>query len=403
MEILIKRIAVIGGGRWAKVITEEICDILSKNIIISIHSLSNHKNFSKWVKQKNFQQKIIVNKNLPNFSNENIDAAFIVNAARDHEKYVKICLNAGVPTLVEKPITLASSTTEKLISIANEKGKILASSHVFLFADYLKNFLGYINVKQINHIQIDWIDSKSEVRYGEKKTYDYGLPIYLDCLPHILSIINRLIPDKNWDFKNLNLMGGGSKLEIEMSVGRIPCFIIIQRNGNDRIRYIRINHSKTTELDFSKEPGYIISKGENTNADINWGLNMRPLKKMISCFIKSVSVGKVDNRLSPHLGLRINNFIDKLKDEYRNQMSIWLSKMLKPELIPDENIVYALKEIFSFKAYIPIDILEKNIKNILKSIKDDLSVDLINQLHSNDNIIDILETLFINEIKSDNN
>ena len=72
----------------------------------------------------------------------------------------------------------------------------LATAQVFLFASYVETFSKIIaNENEIISINVLWKDPQSEKRYGEVKSYDPGLPLYLDWMPHILSILIAFLVD----------------------------------------------------------------------------------------------------------------------------------------------------------------------------------------------------------------
>ena len=60
-------VAIVGGGRWARVLIEVLSGIVSKDTIITIHSLHNYKAMSAWVLQNKFRQNVTVYADLPDF------------------------------------------------------------------------------------------------------------------------------------------------------------------------------------------------------------------------------------------------------------------------------------------------------------------------------------------------
>src|SRR5688572_14923711 len=102
-------VAVIGGGRWARVMIDVLYDLLPPSVGVSVHSLHNANSMSTWVSARGWERRIDVSSALPQFDSARSHAVIVVTAARDHEAAAKHALSRGVPALVEKPIALSAS------------------------------------------------------------------------------------------------------------------------------------------------------------------------------------------------------------------------------------------------------------------------------------------------------
>ncbi|EMN01254.1 oxidoreductase, NAD-binding domain protein [Leptospira noguchii str. 1993005606] len=365
-----KRIALIGGGRWARVLTEVLSDLVPPSVEIVIHSIHNSKFISSWVSQIDAGKRIQVASNWPKLEKGHSTVVIIANAAKDHAKAIEFVLMAEVSVLVEKPLTLSSTTSEQLINVAQSKGVRLAASHVFLYARYIENFAKLISKeKNIQSLNFVWTDPKAETRYGELKKYDPFLPVYVDCLPHVLSILDVLFPDRLQSCTNLKLVRGGAELKLEILLGDIPCTIHLERNGKDRRRNIEVvTKEDRFRLDFSQEPGFIFTNSKKVSGDSQWETSKRPLTCMLTSFLNWAGGGEFDKRLSAELGLRINRTIDQVSDFYRSAMADWFKYKLMDSLYSvDEDVVYALAETLQVEE---VYLTEPIIKKILDQVKD---------------------------------
>ena len=339
-------IAIVGGGRWARVLTEVLSGIVSENTVISIHSLHNDKIMSAWVLEKKFRQNVTVYDDFPKFSNQKVEAMIVVNAVRDHEVAIQKGLNASVPVLVEKPVTLSYSATLRMMKLAHEKNTFFAPAHIFLFTRYLSNFSHLVsNSGKLKSIHIDWSDPKSENRYGEQKSFDPSLPILFDCLPHVLSIISAIMGQSSIKYNNLVFHKGGSDIKIELMSDGVFCSIRLTRNSNVRKRIINVISNQKLQLDFSNEPGVIKNGSSIVSGDDKWDLAVRPAAQMLSAFLAQSVGGHPDARLDIDLGLRANKLIDETLFSYNNAMISWLKAKLSPPVLIDDDLQYALREI----------------------------------------------------------
>lgn len=366
-------INIIGGGRWARVILEVISRIADNSDIITVYSKNNSLGMIEWISSKNLGRKILVFEDLPKKFTTDKTAVIIVNAARDHEKFILASLTAGASVLVEKPITLSYISGVKIAKAAKKLEKHLSSAHVFLFATYFINFSKLVlNAGKINRIDIHWEDPMVEDRYGEKKNYDSGLTVLSDWLPHVLSMISAIVPIKDFIFLSIELNRGGASVTLDILANHIPCRIILTRNGKSRKRLMNVNtETKVLKLNFSKEPGTIYDGLIEINGDNEWGINKSPLESMLKAFLKSVSNNIFDERLNIEIGLKSLKVIDCAMIEYKKKQFAWLIDDLTinysnhQRISLNENIFYALSEIFQSKRALNLEELNKKIELFL--------------------------------------
>lgn len=374
----VTNIKIIGGGRWARVILEVLCRIVDKSVKISVYSKNNSIGMSDWISSKKIGDNIQVFKDLPNKFSTDTNAVIVVNAARDHEKFILSALKAGGHVLVEKPITLSYDTGNKIAIIAKDLNKHLTSAHVFLFANYFINFTKLVlNADKISKININWEDPGVEDRYGEKKLYDTGLPVFSDWIPHVLSMISAIASGKNFIFLSIELERGGASVTVNILADGIPCEIILTRNGKSRKRYMDVyTETKILKLDFSKEPGTIYDGTNVIDGDTEWKFNKSPLESMLSAFLKQISENVLDDRLNLEIGLKALKVIDSAMIDYRKKQIIWLIENISlqtskiGEVALTEDLIYALSEIFQSNIFIPKEELINKVKRFLFKLND---------------------------------
>lgn len=114
-------IAIIGGGRWARVMLKIICNLVPSSVKISVHSSRNAQGMKSWVLAKNLGRRITVHSDYPKAVYKKVGAVIVVNAASDHHKAIKWALMELIPVLVEKPVTLSYEMTRSLVDLAETK------------------------------------------------------------------------------------------------------------------------------------------------------------------------------------------------------------------------------------------------------------------------------------------
>ena len=366
-------VAIIGGGRWARVLTEVLYTIAPPWVKLSIHSLHNAKGMETWVSDRGLEKRIGVYSFLPSFPHKKSNAIIVVNAASDHEKTVEWALGQDCPVIVEKPFCLNFFAAQRLANLALTRNLYLATAHVFLFASYVDAFSKLIaDESEIVSVRVLWMDPQSESRYGEVKSYDSALPVYADWLPHILSILGTFAEAPTQLGEKLEFLRGGSHLNIHLNYGQIPCEIELVRNGNSRQRIIEVNtRQKRITLDFSSEPGVIYTDDIAQCADPDWSDNPKPVAKMLEAFLIGAATGVRDERLDISIGLNANQVIDQTATLYHDALVPWLNNELashKDDISSD--LCYALIEILKLKDSNSVITIEQRIDYLYRHIKE---------------------------------
>ena len=363
-----KNFGIAGSGRWAREIIKILHNTLDKRSSITIYSGNGTKDITEWLDDNSFMDRTVYLRPYNSIGQETIDAFIVANAAKDHFKITKKIINENIPVLVEKPLCLVYEETNHLIELASKKGVILGSSQIFLFSGYLNKLKKILKSnKSVSSISFCWKDPKNEIRYGQKKKFDHGVPIFKDLMPHILSILIFIIEGKKITFDSLFFEGGGGNLTIKIKIDNIPCNITIQRNCNQRIRSIEIAGEEIIELDFSKEPG-LIKKGKiESNADQDWKKSESPATKMIQSFITTISQKKeLDTRIKPNS--EIYYLIMLIEKEYRRKQEDYFREILNNKVDKEEYFEYFMKEYILEMEDLDNNEIDTILKKIYKSI-----------------------------------
>ena len=346
-KLSVNNIIIMGGGRWARVIIKVLYDILDPTVNISIYTPNNHLNINKWIVKNKVGRQIKVITSFPNSFNYPT-VVIIANTAADHYKSALLAISAGADVLVEKPVALNYKQASDIYDFAKKNNKIVCASHVFLFASYIENFSKHIQEQgQIEKIKISWEDSDIERRHGELKKYDSGLPILVDCLPHIFSIISKFTPiDISCNSIKLKIFNGGSKVNIFLENSGIPIEILMVRRGLIRTRLVEtIVKGKNNTLDFSNEPGVIKSENKKMSGDLTWDYKSKPLNQLLSAFLSGAYDRQFDKRLDFQFGVQVSKLIDKSLEIYKNLQLKWVINKIKSEDCLNQDLAYAINEL----------------------------------------------------------
>jgi mannose/fructose/N-acetylgalactosamine-specific phosphotransferase system component IIB len=328
------------------VLTEVLCNLVPPSVAISVHSRRNAASISSWIAADPLRKRIQVSSSWPQLSSAQSSAVIVVNAAGEHEAAVEHVLAAGVPVLVEKPITLKTVNSQRLADMARISHTRFAAAHVFLFARYLENFRQTVgDTRDIEAVRVLWMDPRFENRHGERKQFDPGVPVFADCLPHVSSIIGALAPGLPQTCGGLKFFRGGAHLELDILLGAIPCSVQLVRNGERRQRIVEVSAQQgMRQLDFSSEPGRITCGSTVLNADPDWQAGMRPAALMLATFLQWAAGGQFDRRLDVEIGLQASRLIEEAWALYNPARAAWLAGRLADRAELDDDLRYALGE-----------------------------------------------------------
>ncbi len=337
------RVAVVGGGRWARVILDVLCDLLPMHVALTVHTRAGGA-VREWQAEHPRRNRIELGESLPA---TDVGAVIVANAARDHVAAAESALRAGSFVLVEKPLTPRFAATRDLLNRAAATGGRLAAAHVFLFARYVENFAAAMAVAgRPEAVEFIWTDPALEERHGEVKRYDAGLTVFADWLPHVLPILATFLPAWPASARLSAVRGGGAEVDLELEGTGVPCQVHLARNAAGRRRILQVRAAgEMCELDFSTEPGTLSVGGTARDADPEWATCRRPLARMLAAFLAWSAGATRDPRLDPAAGLRCSQLVEELDAAYRISSGRWLAARLATAAPIDAAAAYALAEL----------------------------------------------------------
>jgi len=342
-----RNVVLMGGGRWARVYVDVLLQLLPVTSKVLVYSPRNWKLMDSWIQKRGVGERVNVFSSLPVLPASESRAVIVVNTAVDHERSVEWAIAQRATVLVEKPLTLNFSASRLLVEKADRQGVYLAAAHVFLFAGYLHSFRREVQtLGEVATIDVLWADAAVEARHGEVKSFDPGLRIFEDCIPHVMSMLEVLDPGSSPVIAGLELFRGGANLELALASPERRYTVRLVRNGQTRRRVLTAaNSAGACTLDFSREPGTITNGAVTMSALPDWASAQKPLSCMLEGFLVAAGGGHRDPRLEPEVGLRAARLSEEISPVYAAAQEEWLSKRLVAASDNDEDLYYALREI----------------------------------------------------------
>ena len=363
----IKNIGIIGGGRWSKEIIRTLDLFVDKNVTFTIFSKNNYIELKEWIKIFEIRNILLIKKN-EKLKQIKPDILIIVNSAHDHYKTCMMAIQLKIPALIEKPVGVTLKEVEKIFQHSKKNNPYLRASNIFLYNDYLINFKNVLNIdnQKYKSIELTWFDKQNEIRNGQVKNYDPTVPIYIDCMHHICSILSLFTKIRFFKIEDFNFKKGGSHIKFKVNNKNLDVIVNLARNKKIRSRKLKII-TKTNDvyvLNFSKEPGFIKVNEKKIISDPDWSFKKKPLQKMLENFLNEMSCKKISKKLNFQISLGSAKICDEINKIYKLKQIDWLKKINTTNIKKYSNdFMYFVKETYLIRNEIDKNNLEKYLKN----------------------------------------
>jgi predicted dehydrogenase len=342
-------VAVVGRGRWARVILDTLVRHLPATIQLYSCNDGNADGIKEWIRGVGLDSRI-KSATLEAVALRKRPLAFIVtNATRNHAQAARTAIASGHPVLVEKPFTTTEASAVALCELARERSVKLAAAHVFAFARYVTRFAQAVSAAgPVKTMTVRWADPAEETRYGERKSFDLAVPVFADALPHVLSIVATFLPESCFAAHDLTIADGGRSVVVHLKSGETILRAELARSADARKRELDVDKaSGSLTLNFSNEPGTIVSGGDTIDGDPRWNVEPRPLATTLLAFLSWAAGGAGDPRLNPALAVRICRTIDQVRELYLAHQRSWLLEASRGAAVGEEAVQYAVREILA--------------------------------------------------------
>jgi predicted dehydrogenase len=281
-------VAIIGGGRWGRVILSVLAtsDLpVDRITIVTTHNAAFAQNVVARLASRHPIRIVSALSNRPS-------AAIIANAARSHGETARNLIAQGVHLLIEKPVVLILPEARNLLALAHAGQTILLPGLSYRFCSYVQQFARRTaSLRPLTGFELRWSDPAGEIRYGEQKTYDASINVADDVMPHIWTILSLLFPQAVFQVTFCKTARDGKSATFTLDAGSMKGSVTLERDSDRRRRTIQL--SAPASLDFSIEPGTMTIGAATMTADADWATSPGPLARQMRYFLERVEKGKV--------------------------------------------------------------------------------------------------------------
>lgn len=285
-------LALIGGGRWARVHAGVLCSLYPR--ISRLFWVSGHnREVIERAAIGPEHPEIVLFDSIDKCLRERPDAAVICTATANHARDAIMVLEHGIPALVEKPIALDFRSAKELIDVATRRRVGLRVCLPLFETSYLRRFQAACAGRPIAQAQIRWFDVASETRYGEVKHTDLSTHRVDEVIPHIWSLIDVLVGHQEPQII-ATAVAGSDETRLQLRCGAVEVEANFGRRAAKRQRIVQLifTDGETAQLDFSSEPGAATIGHHRIADDGSWATKPRPLASMHANFLAGLDDAK---------------------------------------------------------------------------------------------------------------
>lgn len=128
---------------------------------------------------------------------------YVVSAPAElHYSIGKLLLSAGLPTLMEKPMTLSSEESLELVKLAKANNTQLMVAHILLFHPAIRKIKELIDDDKIGELYYLY---STRIKFGTIRTEEN---VFWSFAPHDIAVLNYLVgaPAEKMDFTKGNFL-----------------------------------------------------------------------------------------------------------------------------------------------------------------------------------------------------
>ena len=284
---MLRDVAIIGGGRWGRVILSVLAtsDLpVGRITMVTTHNVALARDVV-------FRLASIHPIRVVSVLSDRPSAAIITNAARSHGETARNLIPQGAHLLIEKPVVMTLPDARNLVALAHAAHSVLLPGLSYRFCSYLHHFAQRTApLHPLSGFDFHWSDPAGEIRYGEQKNYDAIINVADDVMPHIWAILSVLFPQAVFAATSCKTARSGKTATFTLDAENLKGTVRLERDSDRRRRLIQL--SAPASLDFSVEPGTMTIGAETIMGDPDWATSPGPLARQLRYFLDCVEEGK---------------------------------------------------------------------------------------------------------------
>lgn len=173
------RICVIGGGAWGENHIRTLLELGALGAVVEPNAVRSAQLAEK------YDTEILTL--VDDAIKKKYDGYVVATPAKLHYEIGKKLLNEGLPTIIEKPMTLSADEALELVKLAEEKDVSFMVAHILLFHPAIRKIKELVTSDSIG--QLYYLYS-TRIKFGVIRTEEN---VFWSFAPHDIAVLNYLV------------------------------------------------------------------------------------------------------------------------------------------------------------------------------------------------------------------
>ncbi len=171
-----KRICVIGGGRWGENHIRTLSEMGNLGAVVDLDSVRLAELHTKYA--------VDTFTDLDEAIAQGYDGYVVSTSAETHYPIGRKLLSLGLPTLIEKPMTMRIEESRELVEIAKRSGAVFMVAHILLFHPAINKIKELIDAGAIGELYYMY---STRIKFGVVRCEEN---VFESFAPHDLATLN---------------------------------------------------------------------------------------------------------------------------------------------------------------------------------------------------------------------
>lgn len=174
-----KRICVIGGGAWGE---NHIRTLIELENIVAVVEPNN-------IRASELAQKynVVICESVNAAIEQRFDGYVVASPAETHYDIGKMLLAAGLPTIIEKPMTLSSVQALELVELAEKNNVSFMVAHILLFHPAIRKIKAVVDSDQLGKLYYLY---STRIKFGVVRCEEN---VFWSFAPHDIAVLDYII------------------------------------------------------------------------------------------------------------------------------------------------------------------------------------------------------------------
>lgn len=260
---------VVGAGRWGRVLIDAAAQARGDCRHLALVARQNHDETRAWRDADPSRRLLTVASDISSAldtiatRSPQRGLAIVASRPRDHARDARACLERGLDTLVEKPLTAPPAEGSALLRAAAAADRVLALGVEFSLMPafhYAADLMG----SPVTTARLQWTDHAGEQRHGQRKRAHDEVHALEDNLAHAISIFRIFASaDDRFEVTNAEMPRSREAGTVVFASGTTLWTFLVDRDAAARTRHLELRTADggRLDIDFSGAEGAVSFDG----------------------------------------------------------------------------------------------------------------------------------------------